>query len=143
MPVAAFTAFEPTRSPTERTPFFAPVWAPYDRKRAHRLPQKAALLREVTALATWVVRQAERGRDIVAQRGTESEPLVHPALERLRSGGARRIGERIELTDLEVNRLARVLDRGFVAPPGLRRALANLAAPRRRAPKIRWKRPAA
>jgi hypothetical protein len=114
------------------------------RKRLELAPnQKADLLREVTTLATWVVRQAERGREIVAQRGSESEPLVHPALERLRNSGARRIGERIELTDLEVNRLAGVLDRGFVAPPALRRALLNLAAPRRRAPKLRWKRPAA
>ena len=46
--------------------------------------QKADLLREISDLAAWVVRQAEQGREIEARKGEFVEPLVHPALERVR-----------------------------------------------------------
>ena len=104
--------------------------------------QKADLLREVAVLAAWVVRQAEQGRTIEGRRGDEAEPLVHPALERLRSRKQTPIGERLALSDAEVARLAIVLDRGFQPPPALRKALANLARSRRRPPQLRWKKPA-
>lgn len=105
--------------------------------------QKADLLREVAALAAWVVRQAEQGRAIVARRGDEVEPLVHPTLERLCAESRRPVGEPLTLRADEVSRLAAVLDRGFDPPPALRRALANLADPKRRAPRLRWKKSAA
>ena len=105
--------------------------------------QKADLLREVTALASWVVRQVERGRTVEARRGKEVEPLVHPAIERLRTKKEKPVGERLVLRDVEVARLATVLDRSFVPPAALRKALANLAKARRRPPKLRWKTTAA
>lgn len=105
--------------------------------------QKADLLREVAALAGWVVRQAEQGRAIEARRGEEVEPLVHPALERLRARRQKPMGERLSLSDAEAVRLARVLDRGFEPPAALRETLANLANPKRRPPRLRWKKPAA
>lgn len=105
--------------------------------------QKAELLREVSALAAWVVRQAEQGREIEARQGQKVEALAHPALQRLRSRRARPAGERLTLTDEEAQRLATVLDRGFNPPPALRAALASLARSQRRPPKLRWKKSAA
>ncbi|WP_437782375.1 hypothetical protein [Sorangium sp. So ce1097] len=104
--------------------------------------QKADLLREVAALAGWVVRQAEQGRSIEARRGEEVEPLVHPAIERLRAGRLKTMGERLTLSDAEAMRLASVLDQGFEPPPALRETLANLANPKRRPPRLRWNKPA-
>jgi hypothetical protein len=106
--------------------------------------QKAELLREVADLAAWVVRQAAQGREIEARDGQNVEPLVHPALERMRRRKARGVGEPLVLSDNEVERLAAALDRPFNPPAGLRAALASLASAGRRPPKLRWKkRPAA
>ncbi len=105
--------------------------------------QKAELLREVAALASWVVGQAERGRSIEARHGEEVEALVHPAIERIR-GQARQIGgERLALSGAEVSRLAEILDRGYRPTPALRKALSRLAGQRRRPPALRWRRKAA
>lgn len=104
--------------------------------------QKADLLREVAVLAAWVVRQAEQGRIVEGRRGDDAEPLVHPALERLRMRKEKPVPERLALSDAEAARLAAALDRGFAPPPALRKALASLASPRRRPPKLRWKRSA-
>jgi hypothetical protein len=100
--------------------------------------QKADLLREVAAIAAWVIRQAEAGRSVEARRGTEVEPLKHPVIERLRTRHETAVPH-ITLTDAEVERLARILDRGFEPTPALRAALQNLASPKRRPPKLRWK----
>jgi hypothetical protein len=105
--------------------------------------QKADLLREITALAAWVVRQAEQGRSIEARRGEEVEPLMHPAIQRLRAESQKPVGKPLALSDAEAVRLAAVLDRGFDPPPALRKALASLASPKRRPPRLRWKKPAA
>ncbi len=56
--------------------------------------QKAELLREMAAIAGWVARQAELGRTIEARRDGESEPLLHPALERLRTPVERSVDAR-------------------------------------------------
>jgi hypothetical protein len=101
--------------------------------------QKADLLREVAAIAAWVVRQAQQGRVVEARRGEEVEPLVHPAIERIRAEKEKPLGERVTLSDAEIARLADVLDRGFNPPPALRKALSNLADPKRRPPRLRWK----
>lgn len=105
--------------------------------------QKAELLREVTALAAWVVRQAERGYSVEARRGADVEPLLHPAIERIRGERGRASGERLALSDEELTRLADVLDRGFRPTPALRRALSHVAGPARKPPRLRWKRKAA
>jgi hypothetical protein len=105
--------------------------------------QKAELLREVAALAAWVVRQAEQGREIQARDGKRVEPLVHPALERVRARKTRPVGQSLALNDIEVGRLAAVLERPFNPPAGLRAALASLANARRRPPKLRWRKAAA
>jgi hypothetical protein len=101
--------------------------------------QKADLLRELTTLASWVIRQAEAGRSIEARGGQEVETLRSPALERVRRRSDEGISVRIELTDAEVERLAEILDRGFSPTPALRKALLRLADPNRRPPKLRWK----
>ena len=105
--------------------------------------QKADLLREVAAIASWAVRQAELGRTIEARSGSKIERLAHPALERLQTSKGRSSVERVVLTNDEVLRLAAVLDRGFDPPAALRRALLNLSNSSRRPPKLRWKRSAA
>ena len=101
--------------------------------------QKADLLREIAALAAWVIRQAEAGRTIEARRGREVETLQNPAVERL--SRARTAGqlERIELTAAEAARLAEVLETGFSPTAALRKALSRLADPKRRPPRLRWK----
>lgn len=101
--------------------------------------QKADLLREVSSLAAWVVRQAEQGRTIEARRGDEVEELTHPAVERVRAERAKAVGTTLRLSDEEVRNLAAVLDRGFNPPPALRAVLARLASPKRHAPKLRWR----
>jgi hypothetical protein len=101
--------------------------------------QKAELLREVAGLAAWVVRQAEQGREIQARDGQNVEPLVHPALERVRARKARPVGQSLTLSDSEIERLTAVLERPFNPPAGLRSALASLAKAGRHPPKLRWK----
>jgi uncharacterized protein (DUF1778 family) len=107
---------------------------------ALRTSQKADLLREIAALAAWVVRQAAAGGVIQSRRGLNVEPLVSPVLERLRRRGEAVLPARIALDDDEVRRLADVLDHGFAPTPALRRALSRLADPRRRPPRLRWRR---
>ena len=100
--------------------------------------QKAELLREIAAIAGWVMRQAEQGRTIEARRGEDVEPLVHPALERLRPPLEQPLGDRLMLNDAEVQRLAATLERGFDPPGALRAALANLAQSTRPPPPLHW-----
>ena len=102
--------------------------------------QKAELLRELTVLAGWVLQQTERGRTIEARRGDAVELLSHPVLDRLREAQGQPVGSALRLTDDEVLRLADLLDKPFVPTPAMKKALANLAAPERRPPRIRWKR---
>lgn len=101
--------------------------------------QKADLLREIAALAAWVIRQAEAGRRIEARRGREVETLRNPAIERLSRKQAEGLSGRIDLTEAEVERLAEVLDRGFSPTPALRKALSRIADPKRRPPRLHWK----
>ncbi|HEY2295852.1 MAG TPA: hypothetical protein VGM86_34555 [Thermoanaerobaculia bacterium] len=101
--------------------------------------QKADLLREIGALAAWVIRQAEAGRRIEARRGRDVEILRSPALDRLSHKQDRGLPERIDLTDAEVERLAEIMDRGFSPTPALRKALSRLADPKRRPPRLHWK----
>ena len=101
--------------------------------------QKADLLRELTSIASWVIRQAEAGRQIAARHGSDFELLGLPVLERLRKKQDRAGWAAIKLSDLEVERLAGALDEGFSPTPALRRALANLGDPKRRPPKLTWK----
>ena len=105
--------------------------------------QKADLLREMAALAAWVIRQAEAGRTIEARCGRDVETLRSPALERLGRKPPEGQLERIELTAPEVERLADILDRGFSPTPALRKALTRLADPKRRPPRLQWKESAA
>jgi hypothetical protein len=101
--------------------------------------QEADLLREIAALAAWVIRQAEAGRRIEARRGQEVETLRSPAIDRLsRNQDESGLG-RIELTEIEARRLAEILDRGFSPTPALRESLLHLADPERRPPQLRWK----
>ncbi len=100
--------------------------------------QKADLLREITSLASWVVRQAEAGRNIEARRGGDVEALANPVLERLREKHDEDVAGSIKLSDAEVQRLAEVLDRGFSPTPVLRKTLSRLADAKRRPPKLCW-----
>jgi hypothetical protein len=101
--------------------------------------QKADLLRELAALASWVIRQAEAGRTIEARSGQDVETLCSPALERVRRRCDEGMGIRIKLTDAEVERLAEILDRGFSPTPALRRALSRLVDSKRRPPQLHWR----
>jgi hypothetical protein len=103
--------------------------------------QKADLLREMAVIVGWVARQAEQGRVIEARRGDRVERLLHPALERLIMAEHRSVGERLVLTDAEVEHLATLLEQGFDPPPALRAALANLAQAPRQPPSLCWSSP--
>ena len=104
--------------------------------------QKAELLREVTALAAWVVRQSAQGRRVEGRRGRESELLEHPMLEKLRAQRQQSLASQLKLSNDEIVALCAVLDRGFSPTPGLRKAFSNLANPKRRPPQLRWKKSA-
>jgi hypothetical protein len=101
--------------------------------------QKSDLLREVTAIASWVIHQAARGRSIEARAGSQVEPLVHPALERLAAQSSDITLPRLSLTSDEVERLSAALERPFEPTPALSLILADLADKERPAPKLRWK----
>jgi hypothetical protein len=101
--------------------------------------QKAELLREIAEVASWVVRQVESGRKIEARRGREVETLRTPAIERLSRKQDEGLANHIDLTDAETEQSAAILARGFSPTPALRKALANLANPKRRPPRLKWK----
>jgi len=90
--------------------------------------QEADLLRKLAALASWVIQQAEAGRQIDARE----------ALEKLEADPSQQLMTRILLDDDQVRRLAAVLDRGYSPTPALRRLLASLADPEHRPPEPKW-----
>ncbi len=106
-----------------------------------RANQKADLLRELAALASWVIRQAADGRTVEARGDDGVQVLVHPAVERFQPGGGRRSSApgRLAIDDAEVRRLAEILDQGFSPTPALREALARLADPDRSPPVLSWR----
>jgi hypothetical protein len=100
---------------------------------------KAELLREMAALAAWILRQSARGMTIEARSGKQVVQCDMPAVTRLREKSAASMAGPIVLCASEMKRLAKVLDEGFKPTDGLRKALANLASPDRKPPAIRWK----
>ena len=85
-----------------------------------RSNQKADLLRELTALASWVVSQAIEGRAVLARGDDGVRELSHPAIERLRRLHERQAPQRMPRLALdaeETRRLAGILDRGFAPSP--------------------------
>lgn len=102
--------------------------------------QKADLLRELTSLAAWVVRQASAGRTVVARGEDDVRQLDHPAIERIqRRREDAATPAHLVLDDDEVQRLGEILDGGFDPPPELLDCLARLADPeRRRSPELAW-----
>lgn len=102
--------------------------------------QKADLLRELTALAAWVVRQATEGRAVLARGEDDVQELVHPVIDRVRRirDQAATPPSRLELNDEETGRLAEILDRGFDPPPALLQCLRRLTDPERKAPELTW-----
>jgi uncharacterized protein (DUF1778 family) len=105
-----------------------------------RTSQKADLLRELTALAAWVIRQATEGRAVVAHGEDDVRELSHPVIERIRRRHqqATALPTRLELDDDETRRLAEILDRGFDPQPALIACLRRLADPERKAPELTW-----
>lgn len=105
-----------------------------------RSNQKADLLRELTALASWVVRQTIAGRAILARGDDGVQELDHPVIERLSRLREQADGlmPRLELSAEETRRLAEILDRGFDPPPALLESLRRLADPDRKAPELIW-----
>lgn len=96
--------------------------------------QKSELLREITALASWVVGQARAGRIIEARGPDGSEVLHHPAVD---SHGHI---QRIVLDVDEADRLEALLAADIEPSEALRSAFRRLSDPSRRPPKVRWHR---
>ena len=105
-----------------------------------RANQKADLLRELTTLAAWVVRQAAEGRVVVAQGADDVLELNHPVIERIRRRReeSEALPGRLELTDDETRRLAQILEQEFAPPPALLASLRRLADPNRTTPELTW-----
>ena len=105
-----------------------------------RSNQKADLLRELTALASWVIHQAIEGRAVLARGEDGVRELVHPVIERLSKLREQESDpiRRLDLSDQETRRLADILDRGFDPPPALLESLKRLADPKRKAPELTW-----
>jgi hypothetical protein len=94
--------------------------------------QKAELLREITALAGWVVAQARAGRVVEARGPDGVEVLRHPAVETRGTLG------RIVLTAEEADRLEALLDSDTSPSVEVLATLRRLSDPKRRPPKLRW-----
>jgi hypothetical protein len=108
---------------------------------ALRPNQRADLLREISALASWVVHQAAEGRVIMARDEDEVRELVHPVVERLRQQREARATAKsraLTLSDDEVTRLQQIMDAGFQPTPQLREALVRLDDPTREPPTLSW-----
>lgn len=105
-----------------------------------RSNQRADLLRELAALASWIVGQSEKGRVVEARGKDGVHPLVHPIVERIRRDNSGNLADvnRIELADDEVRKLAEVFERGFAPTPELRNALRRLSDPERTPPTLSW-----
>ena len=102
--------------------------------------QKAELLRELAALASWLIEQAAAGREIQALGRDGIFPCRHATLDRVRmESRASPTGARLELSDAEVTRLADVLEGGFQPTDELRDSLRRLADRDRQAPDITWR----
>jgi len=125
--------------------------------------QKSDLLRELTSLATWVIRQAAEGYRIEARSGGKVEILKSPTLERLQNEegmseegmseegmseegmseeGMSEEGmslEPIRLNDDEVTLLAAILEKQKPLTLAMRASLKRLASSRRKPPRLRWK----
>jgi hypothetical protein len=108
---------------------------------ALRPNQRADLLREISALASWVIRQASEGRVIMARDGEEVRELVHPVVQRVRQQRTARsanMAPSLKLDDGEVTRLQQIMDAGFQPTPQLREALGRLEDPTRQPPALSW-----
>jgi len=107
-----------------------------------RTNQKADLLRELTVLAEWVIRQASEGRAVVArgEGANDVRELEHPVLERIRQQReqATTPATHLVLDDDETRQLAEILNRGFDPPPELIACLRRLADPERKVPELSW-----
>jgi hypothetical protein len=105
-----------------------------------RANQKADLLRELTAIASWVVDHASKGRNIEAREGDTLYPLDHPVVERLRrrSRKSRSALEPFVLSDEEAARLAEILEHEPTPTPELRAALQSLSSDDRQPPHLSW-----
>ncbi len=98
--------------------------------------QKADLLRELTTLATWVVRQVVEGRDVLAKGANDIRELHHPILEKIRQRGE--VETTLQFNDEETQRLAEIMNQSFNPPPALRESLRRLASPVRNSPELSW-----
>jgi hypothetical protein len=95
--------------------------------------QKIELLREIAALASWVIAQSRAGRTIEARGPDGVEVLRHPAIDR------RDPLEHVVLDADEADRLMHLLAAEPAAlSPALRRTLSELADPNRQPPRVRW-----
>ena len=110
-----------------------------------RANQKADLLREMAALASWVVREISSGRSVIARGEDVVRELDHPVVERLRrrseQASAGPFHLHLTLDDDEVRALAEILDRRRSPPAALLASLGNLAASDRSPPELTWPEP--
>ena len=112
------------------------------RKLGLRSNQKVELLKDMTALAAWIVREVSSGRSVVSRGDDDFSELDHPVVERLKR--LRRevpVGSNhlhMVLDDEEVRKLTEILDLGRSPPPALLAALRNLTDPDRSPPDLVW-----
>ncbi len=96
--------------------------------------QKADLLRGLTTLAAWVIRQVVEGRDVLAKDANDIRELHHPILEKIRQRGE--VETTLQFSDEETQRLAKIMNQSFNPPPALRESLRRLASPVRDSPEL-------
>lgn len=94
--------------------------------------QKAELLREMAAIASWVFTQARAGR-VVEARGPDGTERLHHAALRPRRGL-----EPVVLAEAEAERLIALLDSDRWPNVAAEETFRRLAAQGREPPSIRW-----
>lgn len=101
-----------------------------------RANQKADLLREITSLATWIVRQTKEGRTVFAQSENGVRELRHLILDKIRQQNE--ISTTISLNNEETQKLAEIMNRDFDPPLALREVLHRLTEKDRKPPTLIW-----
>jgi len=98
--------------------------------------QKADLLRELSAIASWVIQQSIDGRQVQAKGEDGVQTLQHPILDRLRQSAQQ--PHELKLSEEEVKRLSNLMSGDFEMTSQLKESLRRISSDDRTPPQLIW-----
>ena len=98
--------------------------------------QKADLLRELSAIASWVIQQSIDGRQVQAKGEDGVQTLQHPILDRLRQSAQQ--PHELKLSEEEVKRLSNLMSGDFEMTSQLKESLRRISSDDRIPPQLIW-----